>query len=69
MLFYIVSRANSRRTSYTKKDLHARLRLAGYHFIEEGALTKVQVQTVEERSHLEYNLRLVHRNIGYRIEA
>lgn len=69
MQFNIISRHQSRRTQYNKRDLHNRLRMAGYHFVEDGVFTKVQVATVEERKDLEYHLHLVHRNIFYRIEV
>jgi hypothetical protein len=65
LCFMIQKRANSRRTSYTRRDVTAALRRAGVHFIERGMFIHCRIESVEQRKHVEAALRLVHRNISY----
>ena len=68
LTFTIVPRVQSRCTTYNVKDIVGAIQRAGLQFNRPNWLITVHVNTLDERRALEYNLKLVHRNVAYKID-
>jgi hypothetical protein len=67
--FTIVSRMNTRSTSYSKRSIVAAIEKAGLTFVQEKIMLRVDVPTLEARRRLEYELQQVDKDVAYRIEV
>ena len=67
LTFHIIKRAQTRSTQYNLKDVVKVLNNLNLPYQEGGMIIKVTIHTLEQRRELESNLKLIHRNIFYRI--
>jgi hypothetical protein len=65
--FTIVSRMNTRSTSYSKRSILAAIHTAGLQATQSGSMLTVHVPTLEARRALEHQLQLVDRNVAYHV--
>lgn len=65
--FTIVSRMNTRSTSYSRRSIIAAVTKAGLTAVQTGILLHVDVPTLEARKRLEYELQQVDKDVAYSI--
>lgn len=67
--FKIISRMNTRSTSYNKSSIVRAVEKAGLTFVQDRIIFTVIAPTLDERRRLEYELMQVDRGVAYSIKV